>query len=378
MKVLLRSIWGDLRREFGGWIEPFSSWENADAHRMYWRPEKVRVILLAESHVFTNEAEAELRCGLSAFTEEPIPDAFIKLVYCLGYGENDLLPQQVKPNAGTRQFWEILYSCLTCVGDMSDFAPIHKTKTPDLDQRINNKLNILHELRMRGIWLLDASLAALYPKKNLPKGMYQECLRKSWPYVSGMIDEASPEKIVVIGKTIWNAFLRYQVFPPGIPCYVQPQPQQRDTNFLERLEGFRAYFDLVSGKGRERRAVNTLSKKQAAARKVRSEEQGIRCVWTFNEQSDYYSRGGLSLGTPVILLTLYFKPQNCATELLICEHERLDLNQLLNERCIQYDPVGSLGPNVRIIIRRDEGARFFIQTRKGAPKFFLGEYRLEL
>lgn len=244
MKTSLETIWHELRGEFGDRIEPFESWRAADELRRYWRPQKVRVVLLAESHVFTDASEASIRVGNSRFTDDSIPNAFVKLVYCLGYGENELLSRKMQANHGTRQFWEISYSSLHRVEHTSDFSNIHKTKTRSLSERIQNKLSILQELKEQGIWLLDASLAALYPKPKV-RGMYESCIAKSWPYLFDLISEAHPEKLVVIGKGVRNR-LESRIATLGVSWDWIHQPQAR-LKSEQHMENFQRLYGVVHG-----------------------------------------------------------------------------------------------------------------------------------
>ena len=61
----------------------------AEEHRSYWRPKNVRVLLLAESHAYTAREELERRLTISDDEFELVPQGFVRLVYCLGYGENE-------------------------------------------------------------------------------------------------------------------------------------------------------------------------------------------------------------------------------------------------------------------------------------------------
>jgi len=75
-----------------GWkLESASVLRAVAAHREYWRPEEVRVLLLAESHVLTHDHELEAQVRLDAYGHSDAPTEFVRLVYCLGYGERDLL-----------------------------------------------------------------------------------------------------------------------------------------------------------------------------------------------------------------------------------------------------------------------------------------------
>jgi hypothetical protein len=45
---------------------------------------------------------------LGVFGHAAAPTPFVRLVYCLGYGERDLVQGRVQPNFGTPQFWKLL------------------------------------------------------------------------------------------------------------------------------------------------------------------------------------------------------------------------------------------------------------------------------
>ncbi|MDQ6666242.1 MAG: hypothetical protein M3Z23_17830, partial [Acidobacteriota bacterium] len=54
-----------------------------------------------------------------------IPRGFVRLVYCLGYGESHLLDEPIEArNSGTPQFWKIFYSCLNPIQSSETFAPV--------------------------------------------------------------------------------------------------------------------------------------------------------------------------------------------------------------------------------------------------------------
>lgn len=82
-------------------------------YRMYWRPKTVRVLLLAESHVYTTAQETiqyTLPPGIKPLNG--LPDRFVRFVYCPAYGE-DILPNGFNgSNSGTWQYWKIFYSCI--------------------------------------------------------------------------------------------------------------------------------------------------------------------------------------------------------------------------------------------------------------------------
>jgi len=68
-----------------------------ERHRWFWRPSKVKVLLVAESHVFTSNEDLVIQTDntklqlVSRSSATPPPGSFVRLVYCLGYGEPEIL-----------------------------------------------------------------------------------------------------------------------------------------------------------------------------------------------------------------------------------------------------------------------------------------------
>ena len=96
------------------------------------------------------------------------PCDFISLVYCLPYGENEsLIPgMNDKNNKGTTQFWTLFAAvargvdyvapCKTGKAFASPFAAdILKGGGLPVGERLKAKVNILRDLKRRGIWLID-------------------------------------------------------------------------------------------------------------------------------------------------------------------------------------------------------------------------------
>src|SRR5918994_6736969 len=88
----------------------------AEHCRQAWRPERLRVLLLAESHIATSAAELACRVALPPGIDWPGPRGFVRHIYCAGYGEPDLierppppLPSEaLLPRGGTPQFWRFM------------------------------------------------------------------------------------------------------------------------------------------------------------------------------------------------------------------------------------------------------------------------------
>ena len=226
-------------------IESFKVVKSVDEHRNFWKPNKIRILLLAESHVFTTDAEHDSTMLFDNFAElENYPTGYVKLVYCLGYGEKESV--KIPVNRGTPQFWKIFVSCASRDFD-SESKKILVSKTLDFRQRLGNKISILERLKEKGIWLVDASIVALYNdvKKPEPEIM-EEVIKISWKnHVSKVIQESNPEKIIVIGIGV-SRFLRDELNEINIPFHVQPQPQARlSRSDIERT--FEKYYELCNG-----------------------------------------------------------------------------------------------------------------------------------
>ena len=262
-----------------GDCESFDSVLIAQAFYEYWRPEKPRVILMAESHVFTEFSELNPKISQSIAQEINYhgPRDFVSLVYCLAYGEKECLDVATPstsidvPKAedvsskdktavyetqckiltqasnGTPQFWNLLAGCLGQNADDLKKTPgpaIHvskKRKAEKLEQnesttkspstariaRLRRKLQILQELKDKGIWLIDASIVGWYipqqqeyavsknsftvhklDKKRPPPGLKTPTLLLSWElYIKHVIRKhaSSLRLLIPIGKEVERA-----------------------------------------------------------------------------------------------------------------------------------------------------------------------------
>lgn len=201
----------------GGWpVEPPAVAVAVEGHRWAWRPADARVLLVAESHVFTSAADAALRVhgDLLPAAAQHAPAAFVRLVYCLGYGEPALLSGTPPlPNPGTRQFWDI-FGLLAGTG----LQPRGGRHVPWQD-RVRWKVQTLQVLAGRGVWLLDASLHALYfpggtsVSPALKRGLYETWWRH---YGAWLIRERSPAaKVWAVSKGVAEALTSFGYPPRG-------------------------------------------------------------------------------------------------------------------------------------------------------------------
>ena len=99
-----------LSRVQGFVAEPLTALQHAEAHRAFWRPRSVRVIVLAESHVYTTAEETTLVVTVPWRARWNAPTGFVRLVYCVGYGEPELVDGPFFDPLGTPQYWKLLFS----------------------------------------------------------------------------------------------------------------------------------------------------------------------------------------------------------------------------------------------------------------------------
>jgi hypothetical protein len=211
--------------------------EAVEGYRKLWKPDKVRVVLLAESHVHTNRNDFEQ--SWSYGSPPALEGRFVRFVYCLAYGERRLA--DLPSNRGTWQFWKIFYSCLNRVSENSDFAPILRRWTPNLETRMNNKIRLLNHLKREGVWLVDASILAI---NGLDQSLKNEVIRICWKgYVGPMLDSLNPrpERILVIGSGVART-LNVEINALGFTSKVIPQPQAREKSGY--LRHFQTCFDF--------------------------------------------------------------------------------------------------------------------------------------
>lgn len=183
-------------------IESLHSVEAVIAQRAYWRPEKVRVVLLAESHLHTPEEELEANIDLSRFGHPAAPAAYTRFVYCLGYGEDGIVRGAISKNRGTPQFWKLFHACVHGPDGPPPVTALQKGGTPELSTRVGNKLRVLEAMRRRGIWLVDASLVGVYIPggEKLPFDEIRKSILASWHgYWRGELTAADPAHILCIG-----------------------------------------------------------------------------------------------------------------------------------------------------------------------------------
>ena len=203
--------------------------KQVEEYRQFWKPKnRVNVLLLAESHVFTDKQDYGVKCKRSILDRIMLPEnpnypvSFVKFVYCLGYGEDELLIREIDSNKrGTPDFWKIFSSC---VGEYdTDVLKMGTSeKTPEnLEKRLRNKVNALRKMKERGVWLLDASIVGLTKiKRNKTK---KKIIRICWDcHIAKVIRAAKPNYISVIGFRVGDA-ISSELLQLDIPYGILPQ-----------------------------------------------------------------------------------------------------------------------------------------------------------
>jgi hypothetical protein len=222
-------------------IEPLAAAATVESLRQAWRPSTVRVLLLAESHVWTSAEEGACRVRIAGLDET----GFARFVYCVGYGERSLA--DVTGNRGTPQYWKLFHDCID--GPDVSFDYLTRKETSDR-RRIEARLRLLNRMREAGLWLVDASVTALYHNgRRLAVGKaYREALEASWDaHVGQIVKESEPEAVVIVGKGVWKALSSRieAVIDDPERIMVIHQPQAR-ISALDRLEERRRCFEFCS------------------------------------------------------------------------------------------------------------------------------------
>ena len=218
--------------------------KQVEEYRQFWRPRKTNVVLLAESHVYTDEQDYKTKCYRSTVHRiiPNYPIRFVRCVFCLGYGENKLLnkTRTDRRNTGTPQYWKMFSSCVAESEKDLGFWRVLKTGTPSLYSRLRNKVKVMRQMKRRGVWLLDASIVGLYGSGKKDHSVTERVLEICWRNaITDTIEESNPKHIIVVGKGVGN-ILNQKLHRLNIPFSIIPQPQARGTSEWQ-LENYKKY-----------------------------------------------------------------------------------------------------------------------------------------
>jgi hypothetical protein len=243
--MTLEVTYNKINQILGNNAEPLESVLLVEEYRRYLKPERVRVVLLAESHVFTSDEDQRIAIppidGLPGY-----PTQYARFIYCLGNGERDLTNDPHHPRRdGTPQFWKVLYACDNRIENLEDFRPVQQgTSFP---RRLQNKIHLLKNLRTKGIWLVDASIVAVYGSGvNVSRRSRTEVLRESWQsYTKEVVTSANPERVICVGKGVARVVENdLQALFPG-RYDVIPQPNARLSS-IAHMAYFHRYHEICN------------------------------------------------------------------------------------------------------------------------------------
>jgi len=189
----------------GEGAECFDVAELVERIRWRWRPDKVRLVLLAESHGWTSSNEVQSRVKQPDGTET----GFARFVYCLGCGEPQLVSPCVVERNRTNislQFWKLLQDTV-CPG-----APYTRLTEKHCQERVRNKFDLLQKMQMAGVWLVDVSVTALFRKlenqkpEKVKNNDYNSVLKACWKtHVREVLRGCEPSTVVIVGKEVYTA-----------------------------------------------------------------------------------------------------------------------------------------------------------------------------
>ncbi|NHJ33181.1 MAG: hypothetical protein FK732_09980 [Asgard group archaeon] len=228
-------------------IDSYKVIQEVERLRNYWKPNNIKVVLLAESHVLTNDDDFRIKIDYSDYSNfiPNYPDGFVRFVYCIGYSESSLFKNKHSDpffkNPGTRQFWKIFCAC-TSKSEKIEYDTILKGKTKNIEQRVKNKIQILRKMKKKGIWLVDGSIVGI---NGLPTKIKRDIISLSWNnYIKDIVIESKPKAIITIGSPIKNVLVN-EFQDTSLNLFHQPQPQARLSS-QEHKEVLRRYFRICS------------------------------------------------------------------------------------------------------------------------------------
>lgn len=138
-------------------FERYSVVKFVNDYRLYWKPQRVKTILFAESHVFTNELETAFKHTINL---PNYPTSYVRFVYNLAYGQSTTLTESVQNNGGTPQFWKLFNEI-----SGNKFRIVNNQNPKD---KLEQKIQLLQFLKDKGAWLLDCSIVGLYQNGKKP------------------------------------------------------------------------------------------------------------------------------------------------------------------------------------------------------------------
>ena len=112
--------------------------------RLAWRPSEVKALIVAESHnaQLPRDDRVKICVDPKIRVQRTLPSAYVRLVYCLGYGNDKVCePRPPENNEGTPDYWEILERIVTAV-DRHPSRPLPASKPSGKSQSSSGSLSV--------------------------------------------------------------------------------------------------------------------------------------------------------------------------------------------------------------------------------------------
>ncbi|HLO96962.1 MAG TPA: hypothetical protein VK171_00090 [Fimbriimonas sp.] len=91
-------------------------------------------------------------------------------------------------------------------------------------------------------------------------------------------------------------------------------------------------------------------------------------AWTLRRDNSGHHHGVVDLSESPLLLHLSWRANDMTPPEYVGVFT-LDLNQLLRDKFIRHEPVGSKGSSVRLRVVMDDAGDFYVQARSSGPRF---------
>jgi hypothetical protein len=211
--------------------------EEVERLRSQWRPERVRVVVLAESHVWTSRDETRSRVT----QPNGIETGFARFVYCLGCGEPQLVSPAVERNTSAWQYWKLFHDTVY-EPTATSHRGLTKSGERDWQKRVQNKLDLLKKMQSAGVWLVDASVTALYGNGiKLTKKHYRDVLEACWEsHIREVLCGCAPSVVLIVGMGVDCATgdLVRQDLGGDVEVVRIHQPNAREFGEVDRRKSF--------------------------------------------------------------------------------------------------------------------------------------------
>lgn|GEM_PF-3373130 len=121
--------------------------------------------------------------------------------------------------------------------------------TPNVQERLRNKIELLESLKERGIWLIDSSIIGLYrPNARRPaNNIVRDVILESWNmYVKELLCRAEPDHVIVIGCYVYSLLKDSlkKIMGKEITPVCQPQKRMKSD---KKIKYFKDFHSVCSG-----------------------------------------------------------------------------------------------------------------------------------